>query len=180
MKNKILTALVTAMLVSILSGCGDTSNSTAATSTIEPPSTENNTTESSFEQDDYDIDLMSYTADVMIAHNNMLELIQHSTADDVDTAWMAELEGYELDGVKAVRRIENMDVPLAKSALHERVLVYCQEAIDGFQEISNSCGVTTSGDLNVGLDLVYSGIQGLDRCNQGSEDLNEEPQLLPR
>lgn len=185
MKKKFLTIAAVSVLFITTTACGNTesANSEIVDNTLESNAAATSIAGSSdvvLTTDDYDIYLMSYTADVMAAHTNMLQYIHNSTAEDFDTGLIADLEGYEVDGVKAVRKIENMNAPSSRLVLHERVLVYCQEAIDGFQEISNACGTTTTGDLQLGLDLIYSATQGLDRCVQGKENMLEEPQILTR
>lgn len=186
MKNNTLALMISsALLLSALTGCSSTGRTTSKATddtqeSLKTATSDNGSTVATLTADDYDLYLTSYTTDIMEAHISMLQLISNSSSDDVDTGWIAELEGYEVDGVKTVRKIENMNAPSSRLVLHERVLVYCQEAIDGFQEISNACGTTTTGDVQLGLDLIYSATQGLDRCVQGKENMLEEPQLLTR
>ena len=186
MKNNTLALMISsALLLSALTGCSSTGRTTSKATddtqeSLKTATSDNESTGATLTADDYDLYLTSYTTDIMEAHISMLQLISNSSSDDVDTGWIAELEGYEVDGVKAVRKIENMNAPSSRLVLHERVLLYCKEAIDGFQEISNACGTTTTGDVQLGLDLIYSATQGLDRCVQGKENMLEEPQLLTR
>lgn len=185
MKKKFPITVAVSVLLIMITACGNTesTNSEIVNNTQESDASTTSITGSSdvaLTTDEYDIYLMSYTTDVIAAHTNMLQCIHDSTEKDVDTGWISDFLGCEVDGVKAVRNIENMNAPSSRLVLHERVLVYCREAIDGFQEISDACGTTTTGDLQLGLDLIYSATQGLDRCVQGKENMLEEPQILTR